>query len=370
MLGGFLVFNTDTGAPLYHRRFLPGFGLAGAKQQPSLADPVGLALQLFAFSRFSRDLPGNPRLEQVHFGQAGDKSGVFFAWLEVPDLQKEGQVLTLTLALFGDVPSHLGLRLAQSLLKAIASENTSSLEPAQAAGGPPRPSPRGGVVQWRFKSLDALLDVVPDWLAADLLGCLPATPQWMALLVSDEAVSSAEPRPLTPRPPPGDRPPGTPRAAPLARRLLQRFSPRAQVLSSAEPSARASSAPPRPQIARHASSLEEASAPDTPRSAGLAQGKLSWWWRRGRSTQPPPKGVEAGSAEMQLQAPTFLCYLYGGSDPSGRNLEFEAAAIAMASRSPAHQEAGWALAELKQGEHAKGAQQFATFHSGGRLSVA
>ncbi|CAE8641108.1 unnamed protein product, partial [Polarella glacialis] len=318
MLGGFLVFNTDTGAPLYHRRFLPGFGLAGAKQQPSLADPVGLALQLFAFSRFSRDLPGNPRLEQVHFGHAGDTSGVFFAWLEVPDLQKEGQVLTLTLALFGDVPSHLGLRLAQSLLKAIASENTSSLEPPQAAGGPPRPSPRGGVVQWRFKSLEALLDVVPDWLAADLLGCLPATPQWMALLVSDEAVPSAEPRPFfSPRPPPRDRPPGTPRTAPLARRLLQRFSPRAQATP----------------------------VPSSPRKALLVVAP----WPKHPASAERSGGRQCGDAAAgaNVPAPTFLCYLYGGSDPSGRNLEFEAAAIAMASRSPANQEAGWALAELK-----------------------
>eukprot|EP00913_Durusdinium_trenchii_P016334 g15353.t1 len=68
MLAGVVAAGV-TSALVYHRRYDADFGIPNARQQASLADPVGLALQLYAFSRFSSSFPKSPQLQVLHFGE-------------------------------------------------------------------------------------------------------------------------------------------------------------------------------------------------------------------------------------------------------------------------------------------------------------
>lgn len=375
MLGGFLLFNADTGAPLYHRRFLPGFGLPGAKQQPALADPTGLALQLFAFCRFSRDLPDQPQLEQLDLGNGGGSRGIFFASQSLPDHQNDSGMLRITLVAFGDFPAWLGVRISSELLKAIILENTSASQThamqAQDAIKPPLLP-----TSWRFKSLNPTLEGVIDWLVESLAAQLALPPQWLCVFVydddktdkscakvSDIAVSAPTPRPPTEPPPAGQGRPSL-----LARRLLQRlpgatfFGGTAESTGSSpsqHASCRASSAPSRSQGAQKESHVEDAqSGATTPRSEFIAQGKVSWWhWRRGRSSQPQDRCREL------CKHPDVLCYLYsdlGAADDanSKKSSAYAAAGVASAVVSSlSYQEASWFLTDLKP-EHCPCADPF------------
>lgn len=182
MLHGLIVFDAGTGALLYQRRFLRGFGLPCASSQPSLADPVGLALQLYAFNRFCGDLPGAQRLEYL---QLGTGHAIFFAASEVDAAQGHPHCpkakRSLVLALFGDPPQSLGQRLASVLLEAFTAEHaTSAVEDTEALT--PRP---GTTSSWRFRSLDTVLGSVVDWLVGDIVDRLQQAPSWVAVLRLD-----------------------------------------------------------------------------------------------------------------------------------------------------------------------------------------
>lgn len=225
MFGGFLVFNADTGAPVFHRRFESGFGLPIAKRQPSLADPVGLALQLFAFSRFSDGLPSAPKLQSLRFGRAGTVGDIFLASASLPDPIAKDATLRLTLVVLGDLTAKLGSRLSQSLLQDFAEENVTSihvLHPEQHT----EPSP--GKTTWHFHTLDSSLESVVDWLADDVARALPNFPPWLCVLRFDQEkarnkLNIGHVEVGTPRPPP--EPPASARGRPksFARRLLHQF---------------------------------------------------------------------------------------------------------------------------------------------------
>ncbi|CAE7435454.1 unnamed protein product [Symbiodinium sp. CCMP2456] len=241
MFGGFLVFNADTGAstgkhetetelnqlgaPVFHRRFELGFGLPIAERQPSLADPVGLALQLFAFSRFSDGLPGAPKLESLRFGRAGTVGDIFLSSASLPDPIAKDATLRLTLVVFGDLTAKLGSRLSKSLLQDFAEENVTSIQvlhPEQNA----EPSP--GKTTWHFHTLDSSLESVVDWLADDVARALPNFPPWLCVLRFDQEktrnkLNIGHVEVGTPRPP--AEPPASARGRPksFARRLLHQF---------------------------------------------------------------------------------------------------------------------------------------------------
>lgn len=375
MLGGFLLFNADTGAPLYHRRFLPGFGLPGAKQQPALADPTGLALQLFAFCRFSRDLPDQPQLEQLDLGNRGGGSrGIFFASQSLADRQNGSGMLPITLVAFGDFPAWLGVRISSELLKAIILENT-AVSQAHAMQGPDAIKLSLPPASWKFKSLSPTLEGVIDWLVESLAAQLALPPQWLCVVLydddktdkscakaSDIAVSAPTPRPPTEPPPTGHGRPSL-----LARRLLQRLpgaalfggtAERAGSSPSQHASCRAYSAPSRSQSAQQEIHVVDAeSGATTPRSECIAQGKVSWWhWRRGRSSQPQDRCHEL------CKHPDVICYLYSDLGVahdaiSKKSSSYVAAGVASAVvSSPSYKEATWSLTDLKP-EHCPCADQ-------------
>eukprot|EP00930_Biecheleria_cincta_P053302 TRINITY_DN3872_c0_g1_i7.p1 TRINITY_DN3872_c0_g1~~TRINITY_DN3872_c0_g1_i7.p1 ORF type:complete len:444 (+),score=49.47 TRINITY_DN3872_c0_g1_i7:141-1472(+) len=363
MFGGFLLFNADTGAPLYHRRFLPGFGLPGAKHQPALADPTGLALQLFAFCRFSRDLPNQPQLEQLDLGNGLGSRGIYFASQSFQDSQNDTAVLRITLVAFGDFPAWLGVRISSELLRAILLENA-----------PPDAITPFFPASWRFKSLSATLEGVVDWLVESIAAQLAFRPQWLCVFlydddktdkncakVSDIAVSTPTPRPPTEPPPAGHGRPSL-----LARRLLQRIpggtlfggtSESARSTPSQPANCRASSAPSRSQGAHKEShAVDVQSGASTPRTEFIAQGKVSWWhWRRGRSSQPPDRCGEL------CKQPNTCCYLYSDSslaDDSKKPAAHAAAGLASAvACSTSYQETTWFLTNLQQ-EHCPCADPF------------
>jgi len=379
MLHGLIVFNADSGALLYQRRFVRGFGLPGALREPSLADPVGLALQLFAFSRFGRELPGAPQLDRLTLG--GDNGSATLAHGEVPEPSGSGQRVPLVLVLFGECPPDLARRLADGLLEAFVAEQGRIADSVATAGAASssaavsRPPPRrGGQPTWRFRSLDAYLEEVPDWLIADVAGHLPCQPAWLALLYREPDAKPSEPdassngqatgsasaaaTPPDPRPPAEPPPSARGSRPPLARRVLftvsgGRFgtppSPREpstetpsttaatqqpstpRVVPEAPPGPRPPSAgrrPARPLSAPSRSGGEQQPAPPgteepasaggrQPRASSVAQGKVSWWhWRRrgqaSSSESPRSLGMEDLTANARIH-----CYVYDSASPPG-----------------------------------------------------
>jgi len=249
MLYGFVVFDASTGALLHQRRFRRSFGLPGALQQLSLADPVGLALQLYAFNRFSGDLPGGPRLQHLQLthgaSDALDGAGlsISFASSEVAADQSTDAGRRLpVLALFSALPEHLAIRTASAVLAAFEA-----------------PGSAAGAAACRRKREEAALGVLQDWLVAEIADQLPGETPWLVLLTCEDMATAPSasgfapsvPGPalaasdgglvtgavapvgtsetpssgaLTPRPPPkhplveGQR-----RPQPFARRMLQRL---------------------------------------------------------------------------------------------------------------------------------------------------
>ncbi|CAL1155147.1 unnamed protein product [Cladocopium goreaui] len=283
MLSGFLVFNADTGALVYHRRYEADFGLPNAKQQLWLADPVGLALQLYAFSRFSTSLPNSPQLQSMRFGELSHLGNVFLASEQIPD--DEGQpAVHLTLAAFGDLPQDLGSQLAKILLHDFIEENTNAvrvLHPAGDAASEPAPQKT-----WHFHSLDITLESMVDWLVGYLAKSLPQFPKWACLLCFEEetslrkwekiAVAHASPPPPCPPKERSDRRPQS-----FAKRIIQGGFAAMSSLS--------------PRRERPASSS----------GAPVARGQMSWW-RRG--------SIAADGALTKAQSLQLTCFWFEASE--------------------------------------------------------
>jgi len=236
ILHGFVVFDARTGTMHSQRRLVRGFGLPGAQGQsgladpgqPGLADPVGLALQLFAFNRFCGNLPGAPSLERLGLGLGSefeDARSVSFANAQITDPAGSGRELELVLALFSAAVSpQLGQRLAQGLLNALIVELRGRAPPAaepKVGGDSDVAAASGGITArnamsslssakigpaagssslWRFRSLPTFLDSIPDLLVDELLDKLPCEPAWVAVLTTDTAASSSTATASTPRP--------------------------------------------------------------------------------------------------------------------------------------------------------------------------
>lgn len=371
MLYGLLVFRADTGALVFNRRFVRGFGLPGAQTDPGLGDPVGLSLQLYAFYSFCRnsaetsaDTAGSdaPCLERLSLDNGGN---IFFSSLSMKMAGAIGEV-PLVLALFAGscLPVHLGGLVAGALLCAFAKEHghkeavvkggEDSTAAAVTGPQPPR-QPRCGPPN-KFATLELAFEDITDLFVADLSRQLPMQPAWLFVILCPErrstpvaAVTAATPPPdtISPRPPsiPASR---VGRMSP-ARRLLQRLPGGCARMVARAPSPvrpaevnamptdgrpqPPSNASCRPNAAPHHSCAKEAArvteplapAPIVPTTflpaearisgdkadnsiAGLAQGKVSWWYMRlrrgssprGASEPPSDRGPQSAAVVQQI----------------------------------------------------------------------
>lgn len=358
MIHGFVIFHEGTGSLLCQRRFIRGFGLQGAAQQPSLVDPVGLALQLYAFNKFCSGIKCNSRLEGVTLGPPTIGSnttglarlvqGITFAAASLPS-SAEGRELPLVLALFGDLPTGLGQHFASRLLASFVTEHVAA---QQGVGRGPGVPPRAGGHSWRFLTLhDFLQNEAPDLFAAAVADRLPSQPRWLMVIAATSATVSAvqkgipvltTPISVSPRPPAEPAPDGRGRA-PLARRMLQRlpggcFSARGGAHSPERPGAKFDAvvmpatengtklnnkqSPQRPASAPPTSSTAARQFCDGDNQA-LGQAKVSWWQRmrsprgspRGRQVHPAGTAVvEPAMSAFTAQAPSApsetRCYFY------------------------------------------------------------
>lgn len=181
MLHGFLIFNSSSGVLLFQKRFSKGFGLAAAAANPSAADPVSLALQLFAFQKYAGALE-NEWLELISLGS--DKEGnVHLAYhgRSAPNVDSlresreasDSSAMPLTLALFSSFHIDLNRYLAHGILLAFTTQFASTLQAA-----PAHSAPQLG----RFDSLDSFLQQVPDTIASNIARRIPHSPEWLLVL--------------------------------------------------------------------------------------------------------------------------------------------------------------------------------------------
>ena len=103
-LQGIVVLDAGTGALLFQRRFVPNFGMIG---EDTAVDPVGLALQFFAFTKFCENVPGVAQLRNMRIGPDTGAQQVSFA-VTVP-LEAAPNTVTLALALFNTLRPRNGL---------------------------------------------------------------------------------------------------------------------------------------------------------------------------------------------------------------------------------------------------------------------
>jgi len=360
MTDGIIVFDADAGALLFQRRFVRGFGLRGCAQQPSVADPVGLALQLYAFSRFCADIPSAGDLLYMQLSRDG--GGVFFASGVAPEpTAAKVREVTIVLALFANgARREFGQRLAAALLQAFVEEQKRSRcgggETEAAAALPPTVPPKipptlppappptapraGGVVSsskrhvagsiWRFMSLDDFFGTVPDLLVVDVAKHLPQMPRWLAVVHSMEVgtcpavlrcCNNVAPPDATEAPAPRAplvQPPAHGGRTSLARRMLLR------VRTSASPE-RAQSANLDTVVPTAGAQSDRAHAATKAQPRRESPGRFFPRWPRGRSAPPPGDRALCATTPPVDQLPVpqaaevvpgahpspCSCYLYG-----------------------------------------------------------
>lgn len=190
MLHGFLIFNSSSGVLLFQKKFSKGFGLAAAANNPSAADPVSLALQLFAFQKFSGNLEnellefialgsgGESGVHLVHHGQSGSKAESVSESNEV----NSGNARPVTLALFSSFPIQLSRHLANGILQTFVAQFSTVLQAAPAHSAP---------ALGKFESLDGFLQEVPDALVSNVTQRIPFAIEWLLVIWGDTKIESA-----------------------------------------------------------------------------------------------------------------------------------------------------------------------------------
>lgn len=196
MLHGFLIFNSSSGVLLFQKKFTKGFGLAAAATNPSVADPVSLALQLFAFQKYSGGLE-NELLELISLGSCkeGDvhlayhgNAGSNLSGLAEGKEGSSGTKMPLTLALFSSFPYDLSRHLANGILETFVMQFATTLQAAPAHSAP---------ALGRFESLEGFLQQVPDTLVSNLIRRVPHAIEWLLVLWGDVSTENATPPSVT-----------------------------------------------------------------------------------------------------------------------------------------------------------------------------
>eukprot|EP00971_Amphidinium_carterae_P122324 2422160-Amphidinium_carterae.1 len=215
---GFVLFEARTGVLVTERRFVKNFGLPGSKNEPAIADPVGLALQLFAFSKFAGEVSNDFQLSCLGLG---DSAGSIYMASTIRSKETDGGDAPLILALFGRLPKELGHMLAEKLLTACLLV----------------PSTKDRLKQFKTSNLgvplrDALRTGL-DSLVFDLASELPLMPAWIVIIytkVYEEGTYPMKERATTtpatnvvPQRPHGPPPNVHSTAPPLSRRLRDRM---------------------------------------------------------------------------------------------------------------------------------------------------